>query len=214
MDIHREKNMDTDKQNEPIPVELSEQDVLEAMKMIHGYIDITPGDFKEVYKAAYTLAVQRLLDALSAEDIMSAPVHSLHHEDELVDAAAILAQKNISGAPVVDDDGKVVGIVSEKDFLKEMGLGMTPSFMQIANHCLSDKICMIGKLRRRTVDDIMTTPAVTAGLKFSIRQISALFTEKKINRLPIVSAENSLLGIVTRTDLAHSYSILAGGRRK
>ena len=206
--------MDTNKQDEPIPVELSEQDVLEAMKELHGYIDITPGDFKEVYKAAYTLAVRRLLDTLKAEDIMSTPIHSIHHEAELVDAAAILAQKNISGAPVVDDDGKVIGIVSEKDFLKEMGFGMTPSFMQIANHCLNDKSCMIGKLRRRTIADIMTAPAVTAGLEFSVRQISALFTEKKINRLPIVSPEYSLLGIVTRTDLAHSYSILVGGRRK
>ena len=43
-----------------IPVDISEQDVVEAMKRIAGYIDITPGDFKEVYQSAYTLAIKRL----------------------------------------------------------------------------------------------------------------------------------------------------------
>lgn len=206
--------MEKQNQDEPILVEISEQDVIEAMKALHGYIDITPGDFKEVYKAAYTLAVKRLLDTLKAEDIMSKPIHSINGDMELVDAAASLANKKISGAPVVDHDGKVIGVVSEKDFLKEMGFGTTPSFMQIANHCLNDKSCMIGKLRNRTVVDIMTSPAITAGPELTVRQVSALFTEKGINRLPIVATEQNPIGIVTRTDLAHSYSIFGRGARK
>jgi CBS domain-containing membrane protein len=206
--------MDKQNQDESIPVEISEQDIIEAMKSIHGYIDITPGDFKEVYKAAYALAVKRLLDTLKAGDIMSTPIQSIHQDVELVDAAAMLAEKNISGAPVVDLAGKVIGVVSEKDFLKEMGVGMAPSFMQIANHCLNDKSCMINKLRKRTVSDIMTSPAITAGPEFTVRQISALFIEKGINRLPIVSAEQCPMGIVTRTDLAHSFSILGRGMKK
>ena len=193
------------------PVEISDQDVLSAMKTMDGYIDITPGDFKEVYQAAYTLAVKRLLDTLKAADLMSQPVQTIDREMELVRAAAMLASKNISGAPVVNEKYEVVGVVSEKDFLKEMGFGATPSFMQIANHCLNDKDCMIGKLRRRTVADIMTTPAITAGPEFSVREISTLFAEKKINRLPIVTLTGQIVGIVTRTDLAHSYTIF--GRR-
>jgi len=203
--------MHENNKEEPIPVEISEQDVLEAMKAIQGYIDITPGDFKEIYRAAYALAVKRLLNTLKAADLMSKPVQTIDQEMELVKAAAMLAEKNNSGAPVVDHDGKVVGVVSEKDFLKEMGFGATPSFMQIANHCLNDKSCMIGKLRQRTVADIMTKPAITAGPEFTVGEISALFAEKKINRLPIISTDGQPIGIVTRTDLAHSYSIF--GRR-
>ena len=45
---------------ESIPLDISEHDVMEAMKRIPGYIDITPGDFKEVYQTAYSLAVKRL----------------------------------------------------------------------------------------------------------------------------------------------------------
>ncbi len=48
------------------PVDISEHDVVEAMKRIPGYIDITPGDFKEVYQTAYSLAIKRLFDSLTA----------------------------------------------------------------------------------------------------------------------------------------------------
>ena len=158
-----------------IPVDISEQDVVEAMKRIAGYIDITPGDFKEVYQTAYSLAIDRLLNSLTAGNIMSKSVLFVEQEMALVEAAHLLAEKQISGGPVVDRDGRVVGVVSEKDFLKEMGFGETPSFMQIATHCLNSKSCMIGRLRNRTVGDIMTKPPITAGLDMTIGTISTLF---------------------------------------
>ncbi|MDR3631303.1 MAG: CBS domain-containing protein [Desulfocapsaceae bacterium] len=196
-----------------IPVEISEQDVVEAMKSIQGYLDITPGDFREVYQAAYALAVKRLLTSLRAADLMTKPVLSVDQVMDLVEAAGLLAEKGISGAPVVDHGGKIVGVVSEKDFLKEMGFGATPSFMQIATHCLNSKGCMIGNLRNRTVGDIMTGPPITGLPEMTIGEISTLFLDRQINRLPIISEDGHPIGIVTRTDLAHSYSIFGEGAR-
>jgi CBS domain-containing protein len=196
-----------------LPVEISEQDVIEAMKSIQGYIDITPGDFKEVYQVAYALAIKRLLTAVKASDLMTKPVQLVNQEMPLVQAAALLAEKRISGAPVIDQEGKIVGIVSEKDFLKEMGFSATPSFMQIATHCLNDKSCMIGRLHNRTVGDIMTRPPVTGVPEMTIGEISNLFVARKINRLPILSPDGRPVGIVTRTDLAHSYSVFGEGAR-
>ena len=201
-----------DKNNvQSLPVEISEQDVVAAMKLIPGYLDITPGDFKEVYQAAYSLAVKRLLTSLKAADLMTKQVQSLGREMDLVKAAALLAEKQISGAPVVDPNGRIVGVVSEKDFLKEMGFGATPSFMQIATHCLNNKACMIGNLRNKTVGGIMTEPPITGIPEMTIGEISALFAERKINRLPIVTADWRPVGIVTRTDLAHSYNMFREG---
>jgi CBS domain-containing membrane protein len=194
-----------------LPVEISEQDVVEAMKAIPGYLDITPGDFREVYQAAYVLAIQRLLTSLTAIDLMTAPVDLVDQEMDLVMAAALLADRQISGAPVIDREGKIVGVVSEKDFLREMGFGATPSFMQIATHCLNNKGCMICNLRNRTIADIMTKPPITGIPEMTIGEISALFVDRRINRLPIVSADGRPVGIVTRTDLAHSYSAFGEG---
>ena len=192
-------------------VEISEFDVVEAMKSIEGYIDITPGDFKEVYQAAYNLAIRRLLDSMTAGTIMSTPVLFIAQQTPLVNAAHLLAAKRISGGPVVDKDGRVVGVVSEKDFLKEMGFGETPSFMQIATHCLNSKSCMIGRLHNRTVADIMTKPPITAGAEMTIGAMSTLFAKRQINRLPVVDADGRPIGIVTRSDLAHSYHALRKG---
>jgi CBS-domain-containing membrane protein len=192
------------------PLDISEQDVIEAMKAVEGYIDITPGDFKEVYQAAYALAVKRLLNTLKAGNIMSKTVVLLEQEMALVQAAALLAEKTISGAPVVNSDGKLVGVVSEKDFLREMGFGATPSFMQIATNCLNNKSCMIGRLHNRTVGHIMTKPPITGAPEMTIGTISALFAERGINRLPIVDDDGRPVGVVTRTDLAHAFHILGG----
>jgi CBS-domain-containing membrane protein len=191
-----------------IPVDISEQDVVEAMKRIAGYIDITPGDFKEVYQTAYSLAIKRLFDSLTAGNIMSKPVWFVEEEMALVEAARLLAGKQISGGPVVDQAGRVVGVVSEKDFLKEMGFGTTPSFLQIATHCLNSRSCMIGRLHNRTVGDIMTRPPITAGSEMTIGTISTLFAKRQINRLPIIDMDGRPIGIVTRTDLAHSFHAL------
>ncbi|OGR19549.1 MAG: CBS domain-containing protein [Desulfobacterales bacterium GWB2_56_26] len=187
------------------PLAISDDDVIEAMKTIPGYIDITPGDFKEVYQAAYALAMKRMFDTLTAEAIMTKSVLLVDEVMELVDAAALLAESQVSGAPVVGDNGVIVGVVSEKDFLREMGVGEKPSFMRIATHCLNNQGCMIGRLRNKTVADIMTRPPITGTPGMTVGAISALFAERQINRLPIIDAERRPVGIVTRTDLAHSF---------
>ncbi|MCK9294937.1 MAG: CBS domain-containing protein [Desulfobulbaceae bacterium] len=186
-------------------IEIVEPDILAAMKDIQGYIDISPGDFREIFQVAYRHAVQRIQNSLTARDIMTSPVHCIGLEMDLVQAAAFLADKRISGAPVVDGAGRIAGMVSEKDFLARMGLGKSVSFMQIISHCLHNKGCMVTTLRNHGVRDIMTTPAITAGAGITVGAISAMFIDRQINRLPIVDAEGRLAGIVTRTDLVRSY---------
>ncbi|MEW6521255.1 MAG: CBS domain-containing protein [Thermodesulfobacteriota bacterium] len=193
------------KDSDPGAIEIAEPDILAAMKDIQGYIDITPGDFKEVFQVAYRHAVQRIRDSLQAGDIMTRPVHCVGLAMDLQQAAALMAEQRISGAPVVDEAGRIAGMVSEKDFLARMGLGKSVSFMQIIASCLQNKGCMVTSLRNRAVRDIMTAPAVTAGPSITLGAISALFIERQINRLPIVDAGGGIIGIVTRTDLVRSY---------
>ena len=192
--------------------DISEQDIIEAMKSLQGYVDITPGDFKQIYQIAYSIVINRLLNNVTAAELMTNNVLLVKQSMPLIQAATVLAENQVSGAPVVNNEKKVVGIVSEKDFLREMGFGLHPSFMQIATHCLHDKSCMIGNLRHRTVADIMTKSPIIGTLEMSVGDISTIFREQKINRLPIVDKKGLIVGIVTRTDLAHAFHTLTGGR--
>lgn len=190
------------------PVDISDKDVMAAMKAMQGYIDITPADFREVYRVAYALAKERMMTALKAADIMSSPVHVIDAGADLIATAALLAEKGISGAPVTDQDGRIVGVVSEKDFLRKMGAGQSGSFMQVIALCLKNKGCLATPMVNRIAGDIMTAPPITATADISIGAISALLMEKNINRLPIVSADGKPIGIVTRSDLVSSFCML------
>lgn len=187
------------------PVDIADEDVMDAMKSIQGYIDITPADFKEVYRIAYALAQDRLINALKAVDVMTAPVHVIDREADLIATATLLAEKGISGAPVTDREGHIVGVVSEKDFLRRMGADQKGAFMQVIAHCLKNKGCVVAPMVNHTAGDIMTAPAITVAPDVSIGAISTLMIEKNINRIPILDAAGKAIGIVTRSDLVTSF---------
>jgi CBS domain-containing protein len=186
---------------EDCPADISEKDILEAMRSIPGYLDITPADFRTVYLLAYRLALKRLRQSLRARQIMTRPVFSLRPEDPLAQAARLLAEQRISGAPVVDGDGRVAGVISEKDFLAVMGARRTDTFMAVVALCLSGKGCPAAPGRHLSVADVMSAPAVTIGEDATLAEISTRMTQKRINRLPVTDAEGRLTGIVTRASL-------------
>jgi CBS-domain-containing membrane protein len=190
------------------PLEISEQDVLTAMKAMQGYIDITPADFRQVYRAAYALARDRMNRSMKAGDVMTSPVHVIHVAMDLVDIAAMLADKEISGAPVVDDAGRILGVVSEKDFLARMGAGPTSSFMRLVAHCLRENGCLVGTFRRQSARDMMSSPAITVQADAPIGEITKLMADRRINRLPVVDGDRRLIGIITRSNLVASYCTL------
>lgn len=191
--------------DECTPVEISDEDVLKAMRSIPGYLDITPEDFKEVYRVAYASAMARVLNDLKASDIMTTPVHVIDRNSDLADTAQMLADKGISGAPVVDSKGNVLGVISEKDFLGMMGSNRTGSFMEVIAQCLKTKGCVVTHMRNNVVCDIMSKPAITASEDTSVSEISTIFMKKTINRVPIVNKDDKLTGIVARSDLVRSY---------
>ncbi len=189
-------------------IDISDQDVMAAMKAMQGYIDITPADFREVYRAAYALAKERMMNALKAADIMSAPVYTIAADADLISAATLLAEKGISGAPVIDRHGRVIGVLSEKDFLRKMSAGPSGSFMQVIALCLKNKGCLATPMINRTTADIMSAPPITASSGMAMGAISSLLMEKNINRMPIVDGAGKPIGIVTRSDLVNSFCLL------
>lgn len=190
-------------------MDLTEGDVLDAMRSMQGYVDITPGTFREIYALAYDLAVRRVRALGRAEDIMTTPVHCLRAGMDATEAAAFMAGHGVSGAPVLDGQGAICGVVSEKDFLRTMGLPGTVSFMAVISTCLRTSGCLVADLRHLLVDDLMSAPPIVASPQTSVAGISELFTARGINRLPICDAAGRVLGIVTRSDLVGA---MCGGR--
>ena len=189
------------------PSDISETDVLEAMKAINGFIDITPEDFKEIYRFAFQKAVERLNKSVIARDIMTPTVISVKKDTSLLSAAELMAAHNISGLPVVDASNFVVGVISEKDFLYEMGDLEKQSFMGVVVQCLKNKGCTAVSLRSQTVTDIMSTPPVTVFEDTTVLEIAAIFEKKNINRVPVVDRTSELKGIIARSDIIQSYCL-------
>jgi CBS-domain-containing membrane protein len=91
-----------------------------AMKAMQGYIDITPADFREVYRVAYVLAQERMMTALKAAEIMTAPPITAAADLSISAIPALLMEKNINRLPIVGADGKPVGIVTRSDLVNNI----------------------------------------------------------------------------------------------
>ena len=187
-----------------IDIEISDEDIYEAMKNIPGYLDITPADLKEIYKFAYRHALQRITQAVRAHDIMTTQVFSVNRTTPVMEVAELMAEKTVSGIPVLEEDGKVAGIISEKDFLSHMGSRDKTHFMAVVAECLKGKGCVAMPIRSQKAEDIMTSPAVTVKEDTSVIEIANLFTEKNINRVPVINEEGTLKGIVSRADIVRA----------
>jgi CBS domain-containing protein len=191
-------------------MELTETDVLEAMKEIPGYLDITPRDFKEIYILAYRRALSRLFRETTAAAIMTGDVVVVSEETPLAEVAAVMGERGISGVPVVDKSGRVTGIISEKDFLTHMGAAGPKNFMTVVASCLSSKGCVALPINQRLAKDIMTAPPITLTGAATIDEIAALFNARNINRAPVVNPDGTVIGIVTRGNLLQA--VHCGGR--
>lgn len=187
-----------------VSVDISDDDVYDAMRDISGYLDITPGDFKELYVRAYQHAVTRLTSSVKARDIMTREVAVVTESTPLGNVAELMAEREISGVPVVDAKRNVVGVISEKDFLESMGADKSSSFMHLIAICLSGKGCLAVPSRAKVAADIMTQPGVTVPEDIPIMEIAHIMTTKHINRVPVVDNQGRIVGIVSRADVVRS----------
>lgn len=182
-------------------IDLKEEDILEAMRSIPGYLDITPGDFKEIYRLAFRHAVERLRQEVHAAEIMTSDVVAVNPETPVADVAAAMGQRGISGLPVVDADNRVVGMISEKDFLSRMGVTEPKNFMNLVAGCLKTKGCVALPIKKAVARDIMSAPAITVPPETPIRAIAATLTARGINRVAVIDPAGRLLGLVSRGDI-------------
>ena len=146
---------------------------------------------------------------MEAKDVMNRDVVYVTPGTLLKEVAETMGRHGISGVPVVDEDQKVVGIISEKDFLSHMGVQKNITFMSVVAECLIGSGCMAVDIRGKMAADIMTSPAITVYEDTSIMEVDSRMRNHRINRVPVLNQMDKLSGIVTRTDLLPSSCITA-----
>ena len=133
-------------------------------------------------------------------DVMSAHPISVLKTASFKEIATRLREYRVSAFPVLEDDGTVVGVVSEADLLAKEAL-------DVGHHGLRGLIA--GIVHRRafrkaagvTAGDLMTSPAVTTGADETVERAARLIYTRGLKRLPVVDAEGRLTGIISRSDV-------------
>lgn len=152
------------------------------------------------------------MNSVLAKDIMTKNVVTVTADMAVKDLADLLADKNISAAPVVDSDGKVVGMVSESDLILSDARIHYPTYIHLLDGFIywpSSAAKFNEEFKKAlgsTVGDIMTYEVETAGGDATVEDLATLMTDKEVGRVPIVGADGRLEGIVTKHDLVKAIS--------
>jgi CBS domain-containing protein len=138
----------------------------------------------------------------TVKDVMTTHVVAVRLNATYKEMAAKLRELRVSAFPVLDDDNKVIGVVSEADLLTKEALEYSvPGLVGGILH---------GRERAKaaavTAADLMTKPAVTIGPRESALHAARLMYSRKVKRLPVVDDDGRLIGIVTRADVLGVYS--------
>jgi CBS domain-containing protein len=134
--------------------------------------------------------------------LMTADVVTVGPETPLKDVAEMLAARGISGAPVVDDNGILLGVVSEADILAKE---RRPRRQSRLARMLGYPEPVDAKAQARTAGQAMTAPARTIAADRRVDAAAAIMLDRGVNRLPVVDRDGALVGIVTRADLVRAF---------
>ena len=136
----------------------------------------------------------------TVKDLMSTQIVAVRRDATFKEMAATLRQYRISGFPVIDDEGKVIGVVSEADLLAKEALadGEPGAPSRIASMMHHKEVKKAGAV---TAGDLMTHPAVTVRPDDSAEHAARLMYSLQVKRLPVVDAGGCLVGIVSRADV-------------
>jgi CBS domain-containing membrane protein len=195
------------------PDALAVEDILEAMRRIGGYIDVSPADALALYRLAYAHAAARLARDLPVADIMARDVVTTGPGRTVLEAAKAMAGAGVSGLPVTDGPA-VVGVLSTKDLLGLLGLDAAARPAAMIARLLDPNACQAPAVSGRgntLVAAVMTAPALTVGPDTPRSEVAALMAERQVNRLPVLDAGGRLVGIVSRGDVVRSCRGLPGG---
>lgn len=139
---------------------------------------------------------------MRAKDVMTCGVVCVDVKESIFDAAELLLGAGVSAAPVIDDKGTVVGIVSEADLLRRAEIGTAPRKSWLSRLLASEASSAheFVSAHARKVSDVMTRTVITAAEDAPLGELVDLMERHNVKRIPVVR-DDKLVGIVSRANL-------------
>jgi CBS domain-containing protein len=146
---------------------------------------------------------------LKAKDIMTVDVITVKPETTVEELARLLIEHKISGAPVVEDDNQLVGVVTENDLIKKNARLHIPTIIRLFDAYFllnSGKVEEeIKKMVAGTVDEICNKEIVSLTEETTLEEIATIMSEKNIHLLPVLR-DGMVVGIVGKADIVKSMT--------
>jgi CBS domain-containing membrane protein len=188
---------------------LQRQDFERALQSMDTFIDVEVDDLMTLAQRAQHFAEQRLSEALLVANIMSHPVATVSEHASMAEAAHLIVTERISGLPVVDAEQRLVGIVTEADFLRGLGV---PAHQPSHNlwqtlETLFAHLGHNGELESPNdpVSRHMARNVVCTTPQADLDQVLALMKQHHIKRLPVCDDTRHVVGMVTRSDMVRIF---------
>lgn len=138
----------------------------------------------------------RVLDAMTTDVITTAATESLK------EAAAKMVNARVSGLPVVDDDGRLVGIITEADFIQQQA-ERDGGRMRLLGALFEQRTALDAPV---AVGEVMTTDPVVITEEALLSEAARLMAGKGVKRLPVVDVDGHVTGIVSRADIVAAFT--------
>lgn len=149
---------------------------------------------------------------LRARDIMTREVLTVSPETRIGDATRLLLERRINGVPVVDDTGRLVGILCQSDLIAQQKQLPMPSLFTLLDamiplRSLKQLEKQVEKIAASTVAQAMTQAPVTVDPDTPVDQLAALMVDRKFHTLPVLS-DGRLVGVVGKEDVLKTLAML------
>jgi CBS domain-containing protein len=140
---------------------------------------------------------------MKASDVMTTKVVTVTPDHSVRHAAKIMLDNHVSGVPVIDDGGRLVGIISEGDLLRRSELGLDA--IVSPSRSPEEQARLYVKAHAWKVGDVMSDKLVTVDKDTDLAHIATLMEENDIKRVPVIR-HGGLIGIVSRADLLRAVA--------
>lgn len=142
----------------------------------------------------------------TASDVMTREVFTVKVSTSLEELGRAFSEKRVSGFPVVDDDGNLVGVVTESDLIHQNQRLHIPTVVAIFDAVIvlggSKRLEEeIGRLTATTVQEIMTPNPLTVEESASVAEIAALMAERSVHTIPVLGTDGKLVGVLGKVDV-------------